>query len=183
MFESVAVGGNRLCIRSPLHLSAAPHLKVFLGLSTGLASLIVGLVALPLAQIQVWAQRGWVECQGGGTGAPGLLARPQRTSLCRSSCTRQSVHDMAGLGMAATACMVGAVFATLIRLLAIPGNRLAETALLPPPTTRAIEGLVAALQMSFAFGGQVRLGGRARVGGGQRSAGTCGRRGGRAGPG
>ena len=43
-----------------------------------------------------------------------------------------------------------AVFATLIKLLAMPGDQLALTSLLPPPETRAIEGLIAALNLSFA---------------------------------
>lgn len=65
---------------------------------------------------------------------------------------------MAWLTMVATGCMVSAVFATLIQLLAIPGSRLEQTSLLPPPTTRAIEGLIASLNLCFAYGGQVSEG-------------------------
>ncbi len=43
-----------------------------------------------------------------------------------------------------------AVFATLMKLLAMPGDQLALTSLLPPVETRAIEGLIAALNLSFA---------------------------------
>lgn len=46
-----------------------------------------------------------------------------------------------------------AVFATLTKLLALPGDQLALTSLLPPPETRAIEGLIAALNLSFAVSG------------------------------
>ncbi|KAL4457812.1 hypothetical protein ABPG75_012677 [Micractinium tetrahymenae] len=67
----------------------------------------------------------------------------------------QNLHDVGWLSLAATGCMISAVFATLIKLLAIPGDQLALTSLLPPRETRAIEGLIAALNLSFAFGGQV----------------------------
>ncbi|PSC72118.1 tobamovirus multiplication 1-like [Micractinium conductrix] len=66
----------------------------------------------------------------------------------------QSVHDMSWLALAATGCMFTAIIATLARLLTMP-DALHGTSLLPPPSTRMIEGLVAALNLTFAFGGQV----------------------------
>ena len=59
----------------------------------------------------------------------------------------QSVHDMSSLSIGATVCMAVAVGATLLKLLALPGSRLHETTLLPPPETRAIEALVASMNL------------------------------------
>lgn len=67
----------------------------------------------------------------------------------------QSIHDAAWLSLVATVCMICAVLATLFKLLAIEGSQWDATSLLPPPGTRGIEGLIAALCLCFAFGGQV----------------------------
>lgn len=126
------------------------------GLSTLAASGIVAIIMLPLAQIQV-------------SGAP-MLCRPRRActnndgspgspSTKRSARppALQNVHDIGWLALCATGCMAGAVVTTLIKLLAISGDQLEATSLLPPHSTRTIEGLIAVLNLFFAFGGQVRV--------------------------
>lgn len=60
------------------------------------------------------------------------------------------------MALMATGCMAGAVVTTLIKLLAIEGDSLEATSLLPPRSTRTIEGLIAVLNLFFAYGGQVR---------------------------
>ncbi len=67
----------------------------------------------------------------------------------------QNVHDIGWLALVATGCMFGAVATTLIKLLAITGDSLDATSLVPPHSTRTIEALIAVLNCFFAFGGQV----------------------------
>ena len=140
------------CLRPPAQ-------QVFPELGVLAAAAIVAAIMLPLSQIQV---------QRGASGRPAVLARapsirslPSRHHFPPFLPPLQSVHDMSWLALAATGCMFTAIIATLARLLTMP-DALHGTSLLPPPSTRMIEGLVAALNLTFAFGGQVNWWGEAR---------------------
>ncbi|EFN54961.1 hypothetical protein CHLNCDRAFT_134730 [Chlorella variabilis] len=88
--------------------------------------------------------------------ALGTLAASAVVAACMLPLAQiQSIHDAAWLSLVATVCMICAVLATLFKLLAIEGSQWDATSLLPPPGTRGIEGLIAALCLCFAFGGQV----------------------------
>ena len=65
------------------------------------------------------------------------------------------MHDIGWMAIVATGCMASAVACALIKLLAIEGDQLEATSVLPPRSTRTIEALIAVLNLCFAFGGQV----------------------------
>lgn len=133
-----------------------PALQVVPGLSTLAASGIVAVIMLPLAQIQVGGAlmlcRYSRACTLDNDGLPGSPATAECTERPPAL---QNVHDIGWLALCATGCMAGAVVTTLIKLLAISGDQLEATSLLPPHSTRTIEGLIAVLNLFFAFGGQV----------------------------
>ncbi len=67
----------------------------------------------------------------------------------------QNIHDVGSLSIVATVAMVAAAGIALIKLLAMPGNKLEQTSLLPPPATGHVSFLTSLMNLIFAFGGQV----------------------------
>ncbi len=67
----------------------------------------------------------------------------------------QNIHDVGSLSIFATAAMVAAAGIALIKLLAMPGSKLEQTSLLPPPGTGHVTFLTSLMNIIFAFGGQV----------------------------
>eukprot|EP00887_Chlorella_sp_A99_P002094 scaffold21.g2094.t1 len=71
----------------------------------------------------------------------------------------RNVHDVGGLSLVATGCMAAAVLICMLKLLALPGSAFEQTSLLPPreETGGFTTGLVALMNLCFAFGGQASV--------------------------